>query len=408
MSVRGAEDASAGIVVRGISKRFGSQPVLRQVDLVVPEGSVTTILGPSGSGKTTLLRLLAGFERPEEGSISIGGAVVEDTGRHVPPEARRLGYVPQEGSLFPHLDVSSNIGFGLPRSGRHARVAELLEMTGLTRLSRRFPHQLSGGQQQRVALARALAIRPSVVLLDEPFSSLDASLRAGLRRDVTRILEDTGTTAILVTHDQDEALAVSDQIVVLREGRVVAQSDPHGLYHEPPDLEAATSIGEANVLPAEVRGGCVISVLGAVPLRRAPSADGGGAVGERMGHPGRQPAGVDEGLGQLLVRPEQLVLDSQPIEGATEATVVDTQYFGHDALVRVAVDDSERSVLLARVPGEHTFTEGQRVWVEVVGSVSVWPGRARKARLSLGLSAAEEDQAAEAEKIDAAEQPDAG
>ena len=174
-------------------KAFGSQSVLTGIELTVPEGSLTAILGPSGSGKTTLLRVLAGFERSDRGVISLGDRVVEDGRRYVAPEDRGIGYVPQEGALFPHLTVEKNIGFGLSRRQRRdGRIARLADMVGLGHLTRRYPHQLSGGQQQRVALARALAIEPEVVLLDEPFSSLDAGLRESVRADVQRVLREAG------------------------------------------------------------------------------------------------------------------------------------------------------------------------------------------------------------------------
>jgi iron(III) transport system ATP-binding protein len=197
----GAVAASKGVRVAGLFKSFSTQPVLRGVDLEVPIGSFTAILGPSGSGKTTLLRILAGFDRMDAGSVVIGGQVMDDGRRFVRPQRRGIGYVPQEGALFPHLTVADNVGFGVPRRERRG-MAHLVELVGLTGLERRYPHQLSGGQQQRVALARALAIEPKVVLLDEPFSSLDASLREGVRRDVARILAEANATTILVTHDQ--------------------------------------------------------------------------------------------------------------------------------------------------------------------------------------------------------------
>ena len=214
------------LTVSGLYKAFGTHPVLTGLDLDVPAGSFTAILGPSGSGKTTLLRLLAGFERADAGSIAIGDRVVDGPGTsQIPPERRQLGYVPQEGALFPHLTVAANVGFGLPARRRAARTAELLEAVGLAGMGGRYPHQLSGGQQQRVALARALAIRPEVVLLDEPFASLDAHLRASVRADVLEICRAAGTTAILVTHDQDEALSMADRIAVLRDGRIVQYAE---------------------------------------------------------------------------------------------------------------------------------------------------------------------------------------
>jgi iron(III) transport system ATP-binding protein len=339
------------IELRGVSKRFGATPVLTGVDLVVPDGSTTAVLGASGSGKTTLLRLIAGFEHVDEGTVAIDGRVVDDGVRSVRTQHRGVGYVPQEGALFPHLTVMGNVGFGVSRH-EHAKVAELVELVGLGGMGRRYPHQLSGGQQQRVALARALIMQPSAVLLDEPFSSLDASLRTGLRRDVARILAETRTTTVLVTHDQDEALALADQIAVLRQGQVVVSADPHELYRDPPDLTAATSIGEANILAAVVRENQARCVLGAVRL-----------------HSHRA---VADGPAQLLLRPEQLVLHLERGHDMVGAVVVDSQFHGHDTMVDLVVDDPTGQALLARVPGDLVLTPGQPVWIEVQGPGRVW------------------------------------
>src|ERR1700720_3306672 len=255
------------VAVTGLHKAFGTHPVLTGVDLEVPAGSLTAILGPSGSGKTTLLRLLAGFERADAGPISIGDSPVDGPGVYVAPERSRIGYVPQEGSLFPHLTVEANVGFGLAARDRRAgRAASMLEMVGLSGLGRRYPHQLSGGQQQRVALARALAIKPEVVLLDEPFSSLDAALRASVRADVLQVLRDAGSTSILVTHDQDEALSMADQVAVLRHGSIAQLDTPAQLYGHPRDAELAMFLGESNVLEGEVRDGVVTTGLGRLTL----------------------------------------------------------------------------------------------------------------------------------------------
>jgi iron(III) transport system ATP-binding protein len=337
------------IELRGVAKRFGETPVLHDVELTVPNGTTTAVLGASGSGKTTLLRLIAGFDQVDTGSVVIAGRVVDDARQSVRPQHRGVGYVPQEGALFPHLTVAGNVSFGVPRRER-ARVGELIELVGLTGLDRRYPHQLSGGQQQRVALARALAIRPNVVLLDEPFSSLDASLRAEVRGDVARVLAETATTTVLVTHDQDEALSMADQIAVLRQGRVVACADPRGLYHDPPDMIAATAIGEANILPAQIDHDRATCVLGTVCLHRNGSPAAAGPC-------------------ELLLRPEQLVLHVELCANTVRAVVADSQYHGHDMLVTLAVDDQ---VLLARVSGDLVVTPGQSVWIEIQGLGRVW------------------------------------
>ena len=339
------------IELRGVAKRFGATPVLTDVDLVVPDGTTTAVLGESGSGKTTLLRLIAGFEQVDAGTVSIDGRVVDDGVRSVRAQHRGVGYVPQEGALFPHLTVAGNVSFGLPRGDR-SRAKELIELVGLGGLGRRYPHQLSGGQQQRVALARALTIRPSVVLLDEPFSSLDASLRAEVRGDVARVLAETATTTVLVTHDQDEALALADRIAVLRQGRMVVSADPHELYRDPPDLTAATSLGEANILASTVSGNTARCVLGTIRLHdHGPGADG--------------PA-------HLLLRPEQLVLHVEPNHAFVGAVVVDAQFHGHDTLVDLVTDGPDRQALLARVPGDLVLRPGQPVGVEVRGHGRVW------------------------------------
>ena len=244
--------------VSALAKSFGATPVLRGLDLLVAEGHLVAILGASGGGKTTLLRLLCGFEQADAGTIAIGGAVVDGVvdGRpvHVRSERRRVGYVAQDGALFPHLSVADNILFGLSRAGRRerARAEALLELVGLpASYALRPPQALSGGEQQRVALARALAPRPRLVLLDEPFSALDAFLRAGTRRAVADALAQAGASALLVTHDQSEALSLGDRVGVLRDGRLVQVATPSELYRHPVDARLARFVGEAT--PARCR-----------------------------------------------------------------------------------------------------------------------------------------------------------
>jgi iron(III) transport system ATP-binding protein len=338
----------SAIELRGVAKRFGRAGVLAGVDLEVPVGSTTAILGASGSGKTTLLRLIAGFDRPDKGTIAIGGRTVDDGRRTVRSQDRGVGYVPQDGALFPHLTVAGNVGFGLGRrEQQHGR--EMLELVGL----RRYPHQLSGGQQQRVALARALAISPQVVLLDEPFSSLDATLRVELRRDVTRILKTTHTTTVLVTHDQDEALTLANHIAMLSDGRILIRAEPRALYHHPPDLMAATSLGEANVLDAVIHAGQARCALGNIALYA-------------NGQP--QP----DGPSRLLLRPEQLALHPQPVPDATRATVTEVHFHGHDTLAYLLLANAEQETLIARCPGDLPLAPGQDVWIEVLGLARAW------------------------------------
>ena len=355
------------LAVTGLYKAFGRLPVLAGVDLDVPAGSLTAILGPSGSGKTTLLRVLAGFERADRGTVQIGGAMVDGPGVHVTPERRRIGYVPQEGSLFPHLTVRGNVAFGIPaRERRGRRTADLLDAVGLAGLAGRYPHQLSGGQQQRVALARAMAIRPEVVLLDEPFASLDANMRASVRADVQRLLREAGTTAVLVTHDQDEALSIADRVAVLRDGKIAQCAPPHELYVHPVDADLARFIGDANLIEGKLAG----------------AADPGGPAGAEVDTvfgrlpvaPGGQAA--DPGAVTVLIRPEQLELQPPGSggPGCLSGEVVSYGYHGHDAVVRVRPEhDSGTPVIMVRTVGGPQLAPGSPVTVRARGPVITWP-----------------------------------
>lgn len=344
------------IACRQVSKTFGQSPVLEGLDLEVPDGSVVTVLGESGSGKTTLLRLIAGFERPDSGTISIDEEVVDSARRFVPPEKRGIGYVAQEGNLFPHLTVAKNVAFGLSRRERTPeRIEELLRLVGLGDLGRRFPHELSGGQQQRVALARALAPRPNVVLLDEPFSSLDASLRASLRFDVMRILREQEATTVFVTHDQEEALSVSDLVGILNGGRLRQFATPQSLYSHPLDATIAQFLGEANLVEGMAANGVVDTAFGQLRL--------GGMSGSFVG-----PAVV-------LIRPEQLSL--HPVGGASSAgdavtgSVVHREYYGHDCVVLVD-DGVGETPLRVRCAGRTSVEVGDEVSVTARGEVVAW------------------------------------
>jgi iron(III) transport system ATP-binding protein len=339
--------------ITGLDKSYRTQSVLRGLDLAVDQGDFVSILGPSGSGKTTLLRVIAGFDRADGGTVRLYGGVVDDAHHFVAPENRRIGYVPQDGSLFPHLSVEANVGFGLPRGERHgARVAELLEMVGLSGLARRYPHQLSGGQQQRVALARGLAVNPRLVLFDEPFSSLDASLRATLRRDVRRILDHAGTTAVLVTHDQDEALSLADRVAVIRHGRICQFDTPARLYARPATPELAHQFGEVNFLEGTARGGLVDTPLGRLALDE-PVAEGTAVT--------------------LMVRPEQVVVDGGCAAANANALVLDTEFYGHDAVVKLRADHDATGVVVARLSNPSPLPErGARVALEVRGAVVAW------------------------------------
>ena len=360
------------VAVTGLHKAFGAHPVLTGVDLEVPAGSLTAILGPSGSGKTTLLRLLAGFERADSGTITIGDSLVDGPGVYVAPERRRIGYVPQEGSLFPHLTVAANVGFGLPaRERRGDKPEALLEAVGLAGLGGRYPHQLSGGQQQRVALARALAIEPAIVLLDEPFASLDAHLRASVRADVQDIFRRAGTTAVLVTHDQDEALSVADRVAALRDGKIAQYAAPEDLYTRPVDADLATFVGEANLLEGVLNGTLVKTMLGNLPLD--PAAASLGTAGQIT----------------VLIRPEQIDLtpapraagadpasapDGTPAADSLPGRVTSYGYHGHDAVLHVQPDRApDDRTLVVRVVGGHHLPVGSPVTLRARGPVYAWP-----------------------------------
>ena len=255
----------------GVSKRYGGVAAARELSLDAAPGELVTLIGPSGCGKSTTLRLVAGLERPDQGCISIAGVVAADRRTWQPPEKRRVGLVFQEHALFPHLTVARNVAFGidrLPRDEQRRRVGEVLELVRLAELAKRYPHELSGGEQQRVALARALAPRPAVVLLDEPFSSLDETLRAQVRAETVAALRETGTTALLVTHDQTEALSTGDRVVVMRHG-VIEQADaPQAVFESPSTRFVASFMGDADFLPAHVQNAlltCEIGVVSTVP-----------------------------------------------------------------------------------------------------------------------------------------------
>ena len=254
-----------------VTRRYRGQPrpAVEAVSLSVSPGEILGLLGPSGSGKTTLLRLIAGFELPDEGTVTIAGRVVAAGGgdRHVvvPPERRGVGIVFQDGALFPHLTVADNVAFGLSgadRGSRRVLVEDVLDLAGITALARRFPHELSGGQQQLVALARALAPAPAILLLDEPFSNLDADLREQMRLDVARILRGAGTTAVFVTHGQDEALAIADRVGVLHHGRLEQLDTPERVYHEPASPFVAQFVGAATFLPGTVTADGIVTEVG--------------------------------------------------------------------------------------------------------------------------------------------------
>ena len=344
----------AELICTGLAKSFGDRPVLVDVDLAVPKGTLTAILGASGSGKTTLLRVVMGFVPADRGTVQVGGEVVVEAGRaFVPPHRRSIGYVAQEGSLFPHLTVAGNVAFGLPRSERRAagRVADVLALVGLDRsYAERHPHELSGGEQRRVALARALAPGPRLVLLDEPFSGLDPGLRAETREAVLRALAAEGTTAVLVTHDQSEALSIGREVGVLRAGRLAQTAPPAVLYRDPADLDVARFVGEAVVLAGTARSGLVDCALGTLPAR-------GTAV---------------DGPVYVLIRPEQIRFAAGPGQDGL-AEVVGFSYHGADTVVRLALPGGDGTTVAARTFDQEVPAVGERVRLLVAGTVAVYP-----------------------------------
>ncbi len=351
---------AASLSVAGLSKAFGDSPVLSGLDLEVPAGSLTAVLGPSGCGKTTLLRLLGGFEHADQGTIRLGDRMLCDAGMHLAPERREIGFVPQEGALFPHLDVAANVGFGLPRSQRRGgRVEELLQLVDLQGLAKRLPHQLSGGQQQRVALARALAPEPGLVLLDEPFDALDAGLRAQVRGEVREALRAAGATALLVTHDQEEALSLADLVAVMRGGRIVQAADPQTLYRDPVDADVAHFVGEAVLLEGRLDGDYAETPLGHLRTRGGDGADGAWAT--------------------LMLRPEQILCHPVPMVGdGAHGRVLSTEFYGHDATARIALEGPAGLEVVARALGHRAPRVGEEVVVEVEGTAVAYPDARRE------------------------------
>jgi iron(III) transport system ATP-binding protein len=321
------------VCAHGVAKSFGDVTAVVDADLCVEHGEFVALLGPSGCGKTTLLRLIAGFERPDRGEIAIGGRPVAGSA-WVPPDRRRVGMVFQDYALFPHLTVEANIGFGLSRGRRAARVRETLELVGLEQHAGRYPHELSGGQQQRVALARALAPEPQVVLLDEPWSNIDPLRRASMRDELCAILRAAGVTVVLVTHEREEAFSVADRLALMRDGRIVQAGVPEEVYFEPADRWAAEFVGAANIIPGKLAGGAVETAIGSFPA----------ACGN-----GHTPVDV-------LIRPELLEL-TPDVSGSGQ--VVAREFRGHDVFYRVRLEDG--TMLCSQRPSTEHVPLGARV-----------------------------------------------
>jgi iron(III) transport system ATP-binding protein len=335
--------------IHGLAKSFNGNVVLDNIDLQVEPGSTTAVVGSSGCGKTTLLRLVAGFETPGAGTVTIAGRQVASPQSAVAPHRRNVGFVAQDGALFPHLTVLQNIAYGIHGEGREnvrKRVDELLETVSLDpSFASRRPHQLSGGQQQRVALARALARQPVLMLLDEPFSALDTGLRAATRKAVARLLTDTGVTTLLVTHDQEEALSVADQVAVMRDGRFTQVGSPQQVYRRPHDRFTAEFLGDCIALPCNVASGVAECVLGRVPVQG------------------------DDGTGTLLLRPEQLVAtvvsDTSQLNGV--GTVSAVEFLGHDVLLTIN-PAGESEPIIVRQHSLDPPPVDAKVRIEVVGT----------------------------------------
>ncbi|UFS95697.1 ABC transporter ATP-binding protein [Nocardia huaxiensis] len=339
------------LVVDAVSKRFGSAQVLDGISLDVPDGSSTAVVGSSGCGKTTLLRVIAGFENPDAGTVSVGAETVVRQGFSQPPHRRNIGYVAQDGALFPHLTVGQNIAYGLNgglagRRRHRQRVAELLDMVSLpSDYADRRPHQLSGGQQQRVALARALARKPDLMLLDEPFSALDTGLRAATRQAVADTLRAAGMTSILVTHDQEEALSFADQVAVMRTGRFTQVGTPEQVYATPADLFTAGFLGDTVLLDATVHNGTAETALGRVPV---------------------QPNGP-EGAATAMLRPEQLVAHVVSNGDSGRATVRAVEFRGADVMLSLQLDGRADPIQVRRVSVAAPAV-GDRVDLEILGA----------------------------------------
>ncbi len=331
-----------------ITKGFGEGEVLSGISIDVQQDELLAVLGSSGAGKSTLLRLIAGFEKPDSGEIVFDQRVVAGS-EFVPPERRHIGIVPQDGALFPHLNVFDNIGFGLKGDpNRDARVKKLLELIELTGYENRKPQELSGGQMQRVALARALAPKPKLVLLDEPFSALDAELRERLRLDVRRIIRAEGVSAILVTHDQEEALSLADRVAVLREGRIIQVGTPTEIYNAPADIGIATFLGDAVLIDGRVEDGKLVTDLGKLtPLNQVQ----------------------DGQTGVVAIRSENFYLQPNP---AGDSEVIGRVFFGHDAVVEVQTPTLR---IKARSNGPFAPEVGMKVTLWVRGAVNFYPGK---------------------------------
>ena len=357
--------ANSMLTVEGVWKSFGSVPVLEDISFSVPKASTLVLLGPSGCGKTTLLRVIAGLERPDKGQVWRGEELLTGESTYVDVRHRRIGMVFQDLALFPHMSVFKNVAYGLPHGKRRDReiVEEAIDLVNLEGLEHRRPHQLSGGQQQRVALARALVPRPEVILFDEPFASLDTSLRIEVRSEVHELLHALGTTAVFVTHDQEEAFVIGEEVVVMKDKRIVQHDRPSVLYRQPVSPWVGLFVGHANMLPATIQGTTASTCLGDIELLDAADADGAAvaAAADAVGADaaGKYAAGKSV---NVLVRPEHLQL----VDGSAGKVEL-VEYHGHDTMyaVRLAKDGTMMKVL---VPGSYPqLDHGAEVDLHYIG-----------------------------------------
>mgnify|MGYP001799532692 CR=1 FL=1 len=338
--------------LRHLTRRFDGRGVVNDVSFSVAAGEVTCLLGPSGCGKSTTLHMIAGIERPDEGDILVDGKVISNQNTHLPPEERHIGFMFQDFALFPHLRVAENVGFGLTgdKAAARARVADLLERVGLSTYHSAYPHELSGGEQQRVALARALAPRPSIMLMDEPFSGLDNRLRDGIRDETLAILRSEGTAVLLVTHEPEEAMRMADRIALMRAGTIVQDGTPYQLYSHPTDRNAMAFFSDINIVTGTVSGGEVTTQFGRFA---AP----GLGDGERA---------------EVVIRPQHMRVEfyrggHAPSATDTHGTAVEgvlerARFMGTSSLLELRVDDQD-GLFRATLPGVAIPAPGTRFWL---------------------------------------------
>lgn len=339
----------ASIEIKNLDVSLGNKKVLDNLSFNLGSGQIAALLGPSGCGKTTLLRAIAGLLQPSAGTIRFDKQLVSLSSLVLPAHKRKIGYVPQDGALFPHLNVEENIAFGIDKSSLTKMqikqiVKEMLALIDLVGFEKRVPNQLSGGQQTRVALARALAVKPAMILLDEPFSALDAQLRIDLRADVIKLLRSQNTTAILVTHDREEALVSADLLALMQNGRIIQQGPPEQVYSSPNSATTAISTGDALVLKARKFSDGKTDYLFA-PIKLSSS---------------------DLETGEVVIRPEEIKISADVTLGMITGQINKIDYYGHDAMISINVADN---LLQVRIPGPLDFKVGQKVGLTHVGPI---------------------------------------